>query len=230
MPLEIDAAGREPRAVTKTVSRLYLRHEKPFLILAVTGFFILGYLAIALHTAGGDAHSLATPLDAALPYLPGAWPLYQSVYLLVLIPTRLYSRPEEMRRGAAANLACMATAYAFFLIFPVRDAPPAGGGPMEGSALAGGNFAVLFDDRGMNCFPSLHVALATIAAFCCARADRRLGVFAWALTGMIALASLVLKRHYLVDIPAGLALGAIAYLLFLRGHLRPAAREASGAP
>lgn len=206
----------------KTLSRLYLRHEKAVLVLAVSAFFLLGYLGVARHTAGGDARSLATPLDAVIPYVPGAWPLYQSVYLLVFLPVRLYSRPEEMRRGAAANAACMAAAYALFLLYPVRDgAPLAGAAPLAGSVLAGGNFAMLFDDRGMNCFPSLHVALATIAAICCARADRRLGILAWTLTALVALASLLLKRHYVLDLPAGLALGAGMYGLFLRGHLRP---------
>lgn len=215
-----------------TLSRFYLRHEKAFLILAVTAFFLLGYLGIALHTAGGEAHSLASPLDAALPHVPAVWPLYQSVYLLVLIPPRLYSRPAEMRRGAAANIACMAAAYAFFLLYPVHDGALGGSAAVtDGSAFAGGNFMALFDDRGMNCFPSLHIALATIASLCCARADRRLGLFAWTLTALIAISSLLLKRHYLADIPAGLALGALMYALFLRGHLRPlgAAAPASAA-
>ncbi len=216
----------------------YLRHEKAALILGVTGFFLIGYLAIALQTAGGEAHSLATPLDAVLPYVPEAWPLYHAVYLLLFIPTRLYSRPAEMRRGAAANVACMTVAYAVFLLYPVSDASLLNSaGLTEATASAGGNFALLFDDRGMNCFPSLHVALATIAAFCCARADRRLGVFAWTLTGLIAASSLLLKRHYIVDLPGGFALGAFIYAFILRDHLRrlpPAGRMAAasqaGAP
>ncbi|MDP3938022.1 MAG: phosphatase PAP2 family protein [Deltaproteobacteria bacterium] len=206
--------------MTSILLKFYLRHEKAALILGVTGFFLLGYLAIALHTAGGNAHSLATPLDAALPYVPEAWPLYHAVYLLLFIPTRLYSRPPEMRRGAAANIACMTAAYAVFLLYPVGDASLLNSaGLTEATASAGGNFAMLFDDRGMNCFPSLHVALATIAAFCCARADRRLGMFAWTLTGLIAVSSLLLKRHYIVDLPAGFALGAFIYTLILRDHL-----------
>jgi len=207
--------------------RLYLRFEKPLLIAALGLFFLAGYLAIALHTAGLPARGFDTAIDRAIPYAPGAWPIYQSVYLLVLFPTRLFSRPAEMRAGAAANLACMALAYACFLLFPVRLVPPGD----ASSALAAGfpvqaqRFAFFFDDRGMNCFPSLHLALATIAALCCARADRRVGALAWTLTAMIALASLLLKRHYVVDLPAGVALGAACYVLFLRGRLaRPQAR------
>jgi membrane-associated phospholipid phosphatase len=201
----------------------YLRHEKTILIAGVAAFFLGGYLGIAVHTSGGEAHTLATPLDSAIPYVAAAWPIYQSIYLLVLIPTRLFSRPGEMRAGAFANLACMAVSYAIFLLYPVRYAAPAGtSAALEGMALARGNFALWLDDRGMNCFPSLHIAMATLASLCCARADRRLGVCAWILTALIALASLLLKRHYLVDLPAGAALGALVYALFLQGRLEPA--------
>lgn len=203
----------------RTVTSFYLRQEKTILTLAVGIFFVVGYLWIALYTAQFDSHSLPTRLDGAIPYLPGAWPLYQAVYLLIFIPTRLFSRRTEMRRGAAANASCMAIAYALFLIYPVRDPSPAAAGLLEGVALAGGNFAALFDDRGMNCFPSLHVALATIAALCCARADRRLGFAAWTLTALVAFSSLLLKRHYFVDLPAGFLLGASMYAIFLRGRL-----------
>ena len=216
----------------RTVTSFYLRHEKTVLILAVGIFFVVGYLGIALYTAQLEAHSLPTRLDSAIPYLPGAWPLYQAVYLLVFIPTRLFSRRTEMRRGAAANAACMAIAYVLFLVYPVRDPAPAATGLIEGVALAGGNFAVLFDDRGMNCFPSLHLALATIASLCCARADRRLGFAAWTLTALVGFSSLLLKRHYLVDLPAGFFLGAFMYAIFLRGRLGrtrpPSSRFARG--
>jgi membrane-associated phospholipid phosphatase len=211
--------------------RWYLRFEKSILIAGVAAFFVGGYLGISYYTSRFPAHSLATPLDRAIPYVPAAWPLYQAVYLLVLLPTRLFSRASEMRAGFAANIACMASAYGIFLLFPVRLLPPASGAEAMAAVNAGsapeglapaGNFAFWFDDRGMNCFPSLHVALAAIAALCCARRDARLGAAAWTLTALIALASLLLKRHYLVDIPAGLALGVAAYALFLRGRLQPA--------
>lgn len=167
------------------------------------------------------ARSLATPLDGAIPYVPSVWPLYQSVYLLVLLPTRLFARPSEMRAGAAANLACMAAAYACFLFFPVRILPPPDASAAQAATFPGPStrFALFFDDRGMNCFPSLHLAMATIAALCCARADRRLGAPAWTLTGLIAISSLLLKRHYAVDLPAGIALGLACYALFLGRRL-----------
>lgn len=202
------------------MGRFYLRYEKAILTGAVAVFFIGGYLGIALHTSGQDGATLSTSFDRALPYVPAAWPLYQSVYLLVLVPTRLFSRPAEMRAGAVANLTCMAISYAFFLLYPVHHpVPGASAAAADGVAQAGGNFAVWFDDRGMNCFPSLHMALATIASLCCMRADRRLGAAACALTALIAVSSLLLKRHYLIDLPAGMALGGVCYTIILRGRL-----------
>jgi membrane-associated phospholipid phosphatase len=126
-----------------------------------------------------------------------------------------------MRAGAAANLACMAAAYACFLVFPVRILPPPQASAAQAAGLPGpaAPFALFFDDGGMNCFPSLHLALATLAALCCARAGRRMGAFAWTLTALIAISSLLLKRHYAVDLPAGAALGGACYALFLRGRL-----------
>ncbi len=201
--------------------KFYLRHEKAILIAAVATFFVAGYLGISLVTSRLHAHSLAFPIDRTIPYVPALWPLYQCVYLLVLLPTRLFSRPREMRAGAAANMTCMAAAYVLFLLFPVRLVAPSDAREALAAGLArpGGNFAIWFDDQGMNCFPSLHVALATIASACCWRADRRLGAVAWILTAAIAAASLFVKRHYVIDLPAGVVLGAGAYRVFLRGRL-----------
>ena len=63
-------------------------------------------------------------------------------------------------------------------------------------------------DVPTNCFPSLHVALATIAAFFWPR-QRRMATI-WA--AGIALSTLTTKQHYAIDVVGGLIVSAVAII------------------
>jgi len=57
-----------------------------------------------------------------------------------------------------------------------------------------------FDARS-NCFPSVHVSVATLTA----------------LHGtLIAVSCVLTKQHYLIDLPAGLLCGWLSFVLYLR--------------
>src|SRR6185436_14225959 len=63
-----------------------------------------------------------------------------------------------------------------------------------------------------NCFPSLHVSLAIIAAAYWPRA-RWIGI-AWAIA--IAVSTMTTKQHYFVDVAGGIAMGFLTTLPLLR--------------
>lgn len=67
-----------------------------------------------------------------------------------------------------------------------------------------------FDDRS-NSFPSMHCSVATLTAL---HIFPSLGVAVFAFPGLIALSCLFTKQHFVIDIPAGIALGWFTFELF----------------
>ena len=68
-------------------------------------------------------------------------------------------------------------------------------------------------DKGGNCFPSLHVAIGTLAAVhASAAVHAPLGAvthYSWVLPGLIGLSAVFLKQHLIVDVIAGVLLGIV---------------------
>lgn len=67
-------------------------------------------------------------------------------------------------------------------------------------------------DQSTNCFPSMHVSVATLTAF---HAYDGLGLIAFLFPLLIAISCAFTKQHYLIDLPAGTVLGGGAYILYL---------------
>jgi membrane-associated phospholipid phosphatase len=75
-------------------------------------------------------------------------------------------------------------------------------------------FVQKFDARS-NCFPSMHVSVATLTAMHTVR-NLSCGPTLPALFVLLICASCILtKQHYLIDLPAGLVLGWLTFQLFL---------------
>jgi membrane-associated phospholipid phosphatase len=75
-------------------------------------------------------------------------------------------------------------------------------------------FVQKFDARS-NCFPSMHVSVATLTAMHTVR-NLSCGPVVPALFVLLICASCILtKQHYLIDLPAGLVVGWLSFQLFL---------------
>lgn len=72
---------------------------------------------------------------------------------------------------------------------------------------------------GMIAFPSFHVAWAALTTYA-AGGDRRVLVPVAALNALVVVSTVVLGWHYLVDLPAGLALAGLALFLGEAAHRR----------
>jgi membrane-associated phospholipid phosphatase len=68
-------------------------------------------------------------------------------------------------------------------------------------------------DAESNCFPSMHVSVATLTAL---HAQATLGPVAFAFPLLIAVSCALTKQHYLIDLPFGALLGWGAYRLYLQ--------------
>lgn len=201
---------------------------------AVVTFFLVGYFGVGfLATEPADAHSLATPLDAAIPFLLASVVIYWSILPMALLPLFVVRDPAIFRRVALAYAVTIALALATFVVFPVTSQGFRPDAQSYSSAgFAGWLLQLLYLlDPPMNLFPSLHLALAFLAALAARHVSRGLGALAVAWTVCIAVSVCTTKQHVVVDVAAGIALGGVAHLAFVASSKTTAPASAMfGAP
>lgn len=67
-------------------------------------------------------------------------------------------------------------------------------------------------DASINCLPSMHICLSTIATISVFRISRSLGYGALLWLGLIAYSTMATKQHYFFDVVTGAALGGFTWL------------------
>ena len=180
------------------------------LSLVVLGYviFCATYLPINALSAGRQTHTLFLPGEAAIPLVPAFEFVYASAYVLPLV--LVWCRPDAARLGrlVRAFLLMLVSAYTIYLLLPVYFPRPA----LTGHSLATRLLALEYRDKPYNDFPSLHVGIAILVAFACA-GDRRLRWWLPLLVGLIAVSTVFVKQHYLLDVLGGAALAIASWRL-----------------
>jgi len=182
-------------------------------------------LAVAAFRAGASAVYLAanrwhwrepaalpmTALDRAVPFSPWALPLYLSHF--AFLPAALLGLSEQaFGRTLKAMLAALALCAAAFVAFPTAFPRPPAPGPV---------FALLAAvDTPASCFPSLHVALAALAAWGLRLDGARWAGAAALWAALIAASTVLVKQHYAAD-AAGGALAAVLALALTAPAAQP---------
>jgi membrane-associated phospholipid phosphatase len=161
------------------------------------------------------ARALRVPIHFAaelrIPFVPEASAAYMSMYLLFAAGPFILRTRAQFRAAIATLATIIAIAGACFLLVPATLAYP----PVGEDAL--GSWAGLYhvaDDLNLtyNLFPSLHVALsvACVAAFGTRVAGvGRMLLWAWALA--IALSTLLLHQHHVLDVLGGWLLATLCF-------------------
>lgn len=140
---------------------------------------------------------------------------YVSYYLLLIIPYFATDDEDLMNQMIYSYVASAGASALFFLFFPTilpREMYP--------TAEAGDFMSVLaldvirLIDNSVNCFPSEHVTLTTIAALTLIRANRRWVWIAlpWALA--IYYSTVATKQHYALDVIGGIFFGLGFFMFF----------------
>ena len=160
----------------------------------------------------GQPRELRLRIDDRIPY----WPSWVWIYSFLYYPAILYTNAlvESHRHFiylTISYLVLLGLQMAFFVLFPVTtpEAWRAGNSRRTWSErfLA---FVQKFDARS-NSFPSMHTSVATLTAL---HLYPSLGTWAFAFPVLIGLSCLFTKQHYLIDVPAGAALGWAAFRVF----------------
>lgn len=139
--------------------------------------------------------------ELGIPFLAGAlWP-YVSLQALLLVPPLVLHRRGTLRYAAAVCGVTWVGALIHWLY-------PAELGWARPTVDTDPGLAMLYSfDQPHNLVPSLHAAYAVLAAGIVGRS----WAFVWA--AVIALSSLLLHQHHLVDLATGAALGYFAAML-----------------
>jgi membrane-associated phospholipid phosphatase len=154
----------------------------------------------------------AARIDERIPY----WPAWAWIYSFLYYPAIAFlnwtvSSPREFNHVAMSFFILLGGQMAFFVYFPV-ETPTHWRNINTGRSLSERfmRFVHRFDAPS-NCFPSMHVSVAMLTAL---HAWATLGPLAFLFPALIAVSCVFTKQHYLVDLPAGAALGWGAYRVF----------------
>jgi len=147
-----------------------------------------------------DPHLLQpSSVDRAIPFLPWTIALYLSQFLFLFLTLWLQTDSRRLTRAFIAIAISTVLSCAIFILWPTTLPRP----PVRNAAF---DTLWLFDVP-TNCFPSLHTALATIAAFFWPRRKRWLAAL-WA--AAIIVSTLTTKQHVAIDVAGGLVVAGVA--------------------
>jgi len=202
--------------------------EKVGWTLALLALWLAGYFGTASFVDPATARSLQTPLDDAIPFLPGTIYVYAAVYTGMLVPVFTVRCRHLFRRVVAAYALVIGASVLFFNAMPV-SAIGLRADPATLAALGPGRFDVwgvrlcYSLDPPLNLFPSMHLASVVLVALTAWTARRSYGVVGLALALGVAISICTVKQHFVADGIAGFVLGGAAWALFVRGYPRPRA-------
>jgi membrane-associated phospholipid phosphatase len=164
------------------------------------------------------ARSFRFRLDDAIRLRPSWVWIYSGFYYPAILMV-VWSADDlrQFNYTAFSYLVLLAFHILVFLIFPVQVPPdwrrqfaPS----TESQSERFLSFVQRFDARS-NCFPSVHVSVATLTAFHTARSIPCGPALPALFVVLICLSCVLTKQHYLIDIPGGLVLGWLSFLFFL---------------
>jgi len=184
--------------------------------LVMTVFLIFGvyqfYFWCQRHPAAA-VRQFSLPLDDWIPYRPRwAW-IYSFLYYPVIVYLNwTVSSPRHFNHLAMSFFILLLGQMAFFVLLPV-ETPRRWRELNQGRTLS--EKFLLFVrrfDAPSNCFPSMHVSVAMLTAL---HAQAALGPGVFLFPILIAASCVFTKQHYVVDLPAGAALGWAAFQAYL---------------
>ena len=179
-------------------------------VLMLVGYTLMSSWNIDRFMDGHSTVALWTRMDRAVPTVPEAIWLYVLYYVLVMMPMFAVRRVREMSEVLASFVLVTVAAWVVYALWPVRMQYPQ-------LMCAGVSCDVLMRlwamDMGVNVMPSLHAAHSALAAVVFITYRNR----AWPLVAAgalaVSVAAVLTKQHYVLDIPAGIALAVVVWIL-----------------
>lgn len=160
--------------------------------------------------------NLLTDLDKLFPFLPGMVYLYVSFYFVVVFSVFFLKTEESFDRLIASIIGTLLFTYPIFYFFPANYPVPSFGDTTVTAKFLKWCFAA---DIPNNTFPSLHVSLSFTIAFGIKHYRNKLGMLYLLWACGIALSTLMIRKHFLIDSFGGIVMATLSYNLFVSGKL-----------
>ncbi|PLW74923.1 phosphatase PAP2 family protein [Cohaesibacter celericrescens] len=157
-----------------------------------------------------------TRLDHKIPFRPDWVWLYSGLYYpFMLSPVLFISDLNEYISLCVSFFLLLFTQIVVAFAFPVK-APTEWRNYAKHASWSTRFLAyVQRVDKGGNCFPSMHVAVAVLVALHLTQLNTIDQVthmaLLWSIPVLVAISTLYTKQHLLIDLPAGAALAAMVY-------------------
>lgn len=176
------------------------------------GFFLVYGLCNELTALRGDVGSFFFEWERRIPVLPWTIIPYWSLDVFYAFSVLLCRNRLELDRHAWRIVTAVLLSAVGFLLFPLRFGFPR----PEVEGVFGPLFQALYGfDQPFNQAPSLHISLGMILWYRYAKSTR--GPLRWLLHGwfgLIGLSTLTTWQHHVIDLPAGVLVGVMAFWLF----------------
>ena len=196
--------------------------ERVVLTVSLIVFFIAGSFGIGLSRTPDQARELKILLDDKIPFIARSVWIYLLIFPSALIPLFVVRCQRLFRRTAVAYAAAISFSLICFAVFPVTSARlRVDQAALDLTGASDWAVATLYSiDPPYNLFPSLHLAIAVLAAFAAWKAARIYGAAVFVTLVFIGVSVCTVKQHVVLDALAGIGLGAFAGGLVL-GPYRP---------
>jgi membrane-associated phospholipid phosphatase len=184
--------------------------------------FAAGYaIFCALYMLTGRVHfgrPATLPMlavDRFIPFIGWTVWIYHTQFFFLLFSVRALKTAASVSRAFYSMGLASALSFCAFFFYPTALARP----PVEADGLTAQAFHFLYAiDTASNCLPSLHAALAWLAALAVAQERSRLAAFAVLWAALISISTMTTKQHYFIDVIAGMAVagicGALGKIMF----------------
>ena len=156
--------------------------------------------------------SLMLPIDERIPYWPSwVWIYSFFYYPIILYINLLVDSPRQFIHLVSSFVLLLAVQSILFTLFPVAT-PKAWRARNSKRGLSERFLAYVQSfDGPSNCFPSMHCSVAMLTAL---HLFPHLGSAVFLFPLLIGLSCLFTKQHFLIDVPAGAALGWGAFEVY----------------
>ena len=172
------------------------------------GYFLTGALAYQ-----GDFMSLAIPIDHRIPFRPEWVFVYLTVYFVFILPFFYLEDRKALIAMDLSQFIALALSYTMFIYLPVAFDRPM----VEVVDFATWTLDIVQgQDPPWNCFPSTHCIACTIASLALMKYNRKVGWWVLGSTIFICASTMYTKQHFVLDVVAGVALGAAIFYLVRR--------------
>ncbi len=193
--------------------------ERLTLLTALVSLYLICYWVVTRLTAAAGPDALfdtRSSLDPLIPYVPATWPLYWLAYPFVVFgggAAALRLPGPAFHRAVGALAAMTVTGAVIQLLLPARAPWPADPAAMQRYLHAS---ALMMPYATL---PSMHVAYCTVAAGLMTRVTRRraVRVIVPIIVAAVAISTLTLREHVVLDATTGLALGLLTVAWWRRG-------------